>query len=290
MSESCDCPKCPPPGAPPWVMTFADLMSLLMCFFVLLLSFSEIEAQKFKMVAGSLEKAFGVQREVKAEDTPKGTSIIAQEFSPGKPQPTPINEVKQTTTIEKPNIELTPNEGGKQFSEAEMERARQLLAEAEAKVVAQQAAERKAEETAAQLQQQLIREIEQDLVEVETVEDKVIIRIKENGSFPSGSATLMNDFLPTMERITEEVASLDGRVVVNGHTDDVPISTARFRSNWELSSARAVSVLQFMLQSGLLRENQMEVKGLADTKPLVANDSEENRAINRRVELVIAPN
>lgn len=171
-----------------------------------------------------------------------------------------------------------------------MERARQLLAEAEAKVVAQQAAERKAEETAAQLQQQLIREIEQDLVEVETVEDKVIIRIKENGSFPSGSATLMNDFLPTMERITEEVASLDGRVVVNGHTDDVPISTARFRSNWELSSARAVSVLQFMLQSGLLRENQMEVKGLADTKPLVANDSEENRAINRRVELVIAPN
>ena len=71
------------PGIPAWVMTFADLMSLLMCFFVLLLSFSEIDAQKFKQIAGELSKAFGVQRDIAALDIPMGTSPIFDNFSPG---------------------------------------------------------------------------------------------------------------------------------------------------------------------------------------------------------------
>ena len=78
-----------------WIMTFADLMSLLLCFFVLLLSFAEMDLNKFKAIAGSLKLAFGVQREVKAPGAPVGTSIIAQEFSPGRPQPTAINEVRR---------------------------------------------------------------------------------------------------------------------------------------------------------------------------------------------------
>ena len=85
-------------GGAGWVMTFADLMSLLMCFFVLLLSFSEMDVLKFKRLAGSMRTAFGVQAEFRAEDVPKGTSIIAQEFSPGKPDPTPLNEIWQKTT------------------------------------------------------------------------------------------------------------------------------------------------------------------------------------------------
>lgn len=77
-------------GAPAWVMTFADLMSLLMCFFVLLLAFSEMDVLKFKQLSGSMKAAFGVQRMIKADEIPKGTSIIAQEFSPGIPQPQPF--------------------------------------------------------------------------------------------------------------------------------------------------------------------------------------------------------
>ena len=83
------------PGIPAWVMTFADLMSLLMCFFVLLLSFSEIDAQKFKQIAGELSKAFGVQRDIAALDIPMGTSPIFDNFSPGKPEPTPVDSVRQ---------------------------------------------------------------------------------------------------------------------------------------------------------------------------------------------------
>ncbi len=89
--------KCPPPGLPLWMGTFADLMSLLMCFFVLLLSFSEMDVLKFKQIAGSMKFAFGVQNRLEVKDIPKGTSIIAQEFRPGRPEPTPIDVIMQQT-------------------------------------------------------------------------------------------------------------------------------------------------------------------------------------------------
>lgn len=79
MGEQCDCPKIDP-GAPKWVVTFGDLMSLLLCFFVLLLSFSEMDRQKYKQVAGSLEKAFGVQRKNRTMEIPKGMKLIAKDF------------------------------------------------------------------------------------------------------------------------------------------------------------------------------------------------------------------
>tara|TARA_B100000676_G_C17396936_1_gene493059 strand:+ start:181 stop:471 length:291 start_codon:yes stop_codon:yes gene_type:complete len=92
MDEAADCPPCKQKIAA-WVMTFADLMSLLMCFFVLLLSFSETDALKFKRLAGSMNEAFGVQNLLNVNDIPKGTSIIAQECSPGRPDPTPISQI-----------------------------------------------------------------------------------------------------------------------------------------------------------------------------------------------------
>ena len=95
-------------GGGGWIMTFADLISLLMCFFVLLLSFAEMDLNKFKAISGSLKLAFGVQREIKADAIPMGTSIIAQEFSPAQPQPTSINEVRQSTTdSNKQTLEFT---------------------------------------------------------------------------------------------------------------------------------------------------------------------------------------
>ena len=77
--------------------TFADLMSLLMCFFVLLLSFSEMDVLKFKQIAGSMKFAFGVQNKIEEKDIPKGTSVIAMEFRPGRPDPTPIETIQQQT-------------------------------------------------------------------------------------------------------------------------------------------------------------------------------------------------
>ena len=107
--------KCPPPGLPLWMGTFADLMSLLMCFFVLLLSFSEMDVLKFKRIAGSMKFAFGVQNRLEVKDIPKGTSIIAQEFRPGRPEPTPIDVIMQQT------IDITQQT--LEFQEGESDRA-----------------------------------------------------------------------------------------------------------------------------------------------------------------------
>src|SRR5882672_12072031 len=84
-------------GPPPWIMTFADLMVLLMCFFVLMLSFSEMDVEKFKLMSGSMREAFGVQTSARADDPAKGTSLEAQEFSPAVPEATDRNEVRQHT-------------------------------------------------------------------------------------------------------------------------------------------------------------------------------------------------
>ena len=101
-----DCPKCPPPGAPAWMATFADMATLLMAFFVLILSFAEFNVPKFKQISGSLREAFGVQKVVPVVEQPKGTTVISLNFSPN---PTPaVTETlrQQTTELQKPELEL----------------------------------------------------------------------------------------------------------------------------------------------------------------------------------------
>jgi len=272
-----DCPKCEA-GLPAWLATFADLMSLLMCFFVLLLSFATIDAVRFKKMADSMKDAFGVQREIPASEIVMGTSVIKQEFSPSTiPEPSLLDDIRQQTTeVEKQNLKVEDGEGPSEGIDVD---AAKDLVEAQL--------QEDVEEQAAKLQESLSEEIDQGLVSVETEEMKIIIRIREKGSFPSGTAKLNSGFLEVMDRISDAVADAPGEVVVAGHTDNIPISTARFRSNWELSSARAVTVLHALLNNPNVDPLRVTVEGHADSKPLVENDSRENRAVNRRVELII---
>ena len=104
--EEQECPKCPPVGAPAWMATFADIATLLMAFFVLILSFAEFNVPKFKQISGSLREAFGVQKIVPVVEQPKGTTVISLNFSPN---PTPaVTETlrQQTTTVQEPELEL----------------------------------------------------------------------------------------------------------------------------------------------------------------------------------------
>ncbi|MEE2729708.1 MAG: flagellar motor protein MotB [Pseudomonadota bacterium] len=279
--DECECPECPK-GLPAYLATFADLMSLLMCFFVLLLAFSEMDVQKYKQVAGSMKDAFGVQDKIKMKEIPKGTSIIAQEFSPGRPQPTPLNEVRQSTTETMNNtLEVLCSPGRSEQREDAEEQSTDHSAEILERLIAMTQAD--AVEVASMMKQ----DIQSGAVEVETRNRRIVIRVKEQGSFPSGSATLRPDFVPIMDKIRTAIKDIDGIYSVEGHTDDLPISTARFRSNWELSSARAVSVAHELMKDGDMEPTKFTVKGFADTKPMVANDSDDNRSRNRRVEIVI---
>ena len=264
-----DCPKCPPPGAPLWLATFADLMSLLMCFFVLLLSFATMDAAKFKKMALSMENAFGVQREISATETPMGTSIIAQHFSPAQTEPTPLEEIKQTTNKQSDSLDVDTDN---------MEQVKQQLLE----IMQEQV-----EEQAEQIREALKAEIDRGLVAVETDGLKIIVRIEEKGSFSSGSAVLKSGFDPVMKKITGSVRNVKGNIKIAGHTDNVPINTDWYRSNWELSASRAVTVAHQMLAKGI-DQSRINIEGYADTKPLVPNTSPKNQAKNRRVEIVIA--
>jgi chemotaxis protein MotB len=251
----------PKPGVPAWVVTFADLMTLLMCFFVLLLAFSEMDVAKFKQLSGSMKYAFGVQAEVEARTIPKGTSVVAQEFSPGKPEPTPLNVVNQFT--------IDSNLNSLDALQEESPKAPDI------------------EEQARRLREALRAEIENGSVAIATEDRKIIIHILENASFDSGLAEVRPDFLSVLTKIAGLIDETTGMVMVSGHTDNIPISTSRFRSNWELSTSRAVSVAHELLKTARVKESRFVVTGHADTRPRADNLTAENRAKNRRVDISI---
>jgi chemotaxis protein MotB len=370
-------------GLPGWVMTFADLMSLLMCFFVLLLAFSELDVSKYKEMAGSMKNAFGVQRDVQVKEPPKGINIIAREFSPGRPEPTTMNVIRQMTTndlrinldlgkerrrpVPTPKAEQEPDrektmkpqenaskqadqqagqkagqkadlEAGQKSGDLahlmpgrqraqtkglnaeqrkELEQAKKLAAvrleqrlqaeqvdsgrmqqrtadsvdqqSLEELIKAKVAAERrrKLEQSAKLISQALGREIKSGSVDVETQGQKIIIRVREKASFGSGRAELKDAFRPILERVAKILKGSEGKIIIAGHTDNVPIYTERFRSNWELSAARAVSVAHEMMLATKIPSDRFLVQGFADTKPMVNNDTSGNRAKNRRVEIIL---
>lgn len=251
----------PKPGVPAWVVTFADLMTLLMCFFVLLLAFSEMDVEKFKQLSGSMKYAFGVQAEVEARTIPKGTSVIAQEFSPGEPVPTPLNIVKQFT--------IDSNRNSLDALQKETPEVEDIEAQAQ------------------RIREALKVEIEKGSIAIATEDRKIIIHILENASFESGLADVRPDFLPVLGKIAGLIDENSGMVTVSGHTDNIPISTARFRSNWELSTSRAVSVAHELLKTASLDESRFVVTGHADTRPRADNRTPANRARNRRVDISI---
>ncbi|PCJ26637.1 MAG: type VI secretion system protein TssL [SAR86 cluster bacterium] len=263
-------------GAPAWMATFADLMALLMCFFVLLLSFSEMDVQKYKQVAGSMRDAFGVQNQTAATAIPMGTSIIAQEFSSGRPQPTAENVVQQQTAE---SMKMSLKSGEADYGEDAA--ARQIL------IGKLEQLREQTENDVAMLEEILEKEIKDDMIDIESGFRSITIRIRERGSFGSGSAALNTDFIPVMEQLRNVLVDINGRIAVEGHTDDIPISTPLTPSNWHLSSQRALSVAHELLKDGTIEDDRFMVVGYADTKPFAANTSAQDRARNRRVEIVI---
>ncbi|OOE96125.1 flagellar motor protein MotB [Salinivibrio sp. IB643] len=281
--------KCPPPGLPPWMATFADLMSLLMCFFVLLLSFSEMDVLKFKQIAGSMKFAFGVQNVLEVKDIPKGTSVIAQEFRPGRPEPTPIEVImQQTIDMTQRTLDFQEGQddrsGGSQRTTADKEggSSAQVASQLE-----QQRMQEQLEQLQKALMQALQREIEEGAIEVENLGQQLVIRVQEKGAFPPNSAFLQPKFRPMVRQIAHLVKDVPGEIKVSGHTDSTPLESELYRSNWDISAQRAVSVAQEMEKVPGFNHLRMKVEGLADTQPRAPNSSADNRAANRRVEIAV---
>jgi chemotaxis protein MotB len=244
-------------------------MALLMCFFVLLLSFSSMDAEKYKRIAETMRSAFGTRMPMQFDGTDpsgfvEGQSMQAPNAAP--PQPAAACPPVETAATRADDVER----------EAEQ----RIIGEV-ATLVGQ------TEHDALALATALSKEIAAGVLEVETNGRRIVLRVKEHGSFPSGSASLTNDINPVLKIIRGVLKETGGQIAVEGHTDDVPISTPAFHSNLELSTSRAISVAHGLFEDGALDPRRFTVAGYADSRPLVPNSTIEGRIRNRRVEVVV---
>jgi chemotaxis protein MotB len=231
MSEF-DVQDTPPEGAPEWMVTFADLMSLLLTFFVLLLSFSNMEIVKFRTMAGSVRNALGLKSEFDLSDVPMGNKLLPYE---------------------------DPKEGEGDGADTQGLRD--------------------------ELEQMMRDEGLPEKASVRITSRGVALHIEGDILFDSGRTDLKATAEPILQRIAELVPRVGYRVDVQGHTDDVPIATAAFPSNWELSAARAARAVRYFVEKGVPAERFRAI-GLAETRPIDSNDTTDGRAANRRVEFL----
>ncbi len=124
--EEEQCPECPAKGAPAWMATFADMATLLMAFFVLILSFAEFNVPKFKQISGSMKNAFGIQRVVPVVEQPKGTTVLSLSFSPNPTPSVQDNLKQQTTETDQPKVELKTKTQDNTKDDGENEDAKEL--------------------------------------------------------------------------------------------------------------------------------------------------------------------
>ncbi len=239
-------------GAPEWMVTFGDLMSLLLCFFVLLLSFSQMDAAKFKELSGSLEKAFGVQRVLPAYEMPKGMTLIARDFDQAFVQQAILGGSKEGDPLEEAIKDMLK----------ESEEALQELLEL--------------------LEEQGLAEVEGDGL------DQIVMRLLGNTTFDSGQASIKPAMVPVLDIIGETIGNTKRDILVAGHSDNIPLRGGPFGSNLGLSAARAAAVADFFLLQGHVPPDKIATLAFGEYRPLVPNDTRENRARNRRVEIILA--
>jgi len=248
-----------------WIVTFADLMSLLLTFFILLLSFSETDVAKYEQMARSLALSFGVS------DSDPGGSII---FAENPEIPTPDNIKVDQLELEKEFDD---------FEESDIE----MLEEPEPAIEDVKQIDPNIEQLTESLVDSLKSEIASESLTVSYDADKVVIRFSDSASFTSGSEELKYEMFPIIEKIEGVLSTCDGEITVSGYTDDLPVNSNRFRSNWDLSAARAVSVVHQLIFNNKIDVNRVSAAGRAETNQLAPNDSAENRSKNRRVEISI---
>jgi chemotaxis protein MotB len=223
-------------GAPLWVVTFGDLMSLLLCFFVLLLSFSEMDRQKYKELSGSMQDAFGVQRKKQVFDIPKGQKIIAKNFD--QEAITLSQETDILEQVRKAILDSFGNSDG--------------------------------------------------LIEFDADEYKIRIRLMGESTFNSGSADIRDSMKPLLATIAEVFRKNGENIIIAGHTDNVPlIPGSQFKTNLQLSMARAASVADFFLSEGSIAPARISTMGFGEHRPLDTNDTPQGRQKNRRVEIIL---
>lgn len=243
-------------STPAWIVTFADLATLLLTFFILLLSFAEMDVDKYRAMANSMAVALGSNNVV-------GTDVGGSPLTLIEAETVSLPEPTETQTRDPEFIDERDDSA------------------ADTKIPAGVI------DLASRLVSELEQEVASDALSVNYDQQQVVIRFSEEATFRSGEANIKPEMIPIIERVVTVLAECQGNVFVSGFTDDRPISSSRFRSNWDLSAARAVSVVHELVLNRQVPADRVVAAGRAETNPLAPNNSPENRALNRRVEIAI---
>ena len=197
--EEEECPKCPPAGAPAWMATFADMATLLMAFFVLILSFAEFNVPKFKQISGSLKNAFGIQRIVPVVEQPKGTTVLSLDFSPSPAPSVTKNLTQQTTDAEQKNLDLKSeiDEGDSAKSNS------------------------KETSDAKNLSEEIKNNVSSKDVKVETVNDKVLVSVNTEDKTSKEISKLIKDTVDAVEKARDNTGATETDVLIGGINQDI---------------------------------------------------------------------
>lgn len=232
------CPECKA-GAPEYMLTYGDLVTLLMCFFVLLFAMSSTDAQKFEALMVSFQGSAGI--------LPGGTSMSEASMQ----------------------FEGMPEKNTSVSSEVQLDSMEKLKEE---------------------IQNQLNKNNLGSSVDLNIEARGLVIRFPDNVLFDSGSAIIKGDALPSLKAIGGILVEKDyaqSFIRVEGHTDNVPISTSQFPSNWELSTARSTNVIKYMINNTQISPDRLSASGYGEYKPIANNNDASGRSKNRRVDIVV---
>ncbi len=262
----------PPPGSPAWMSTFGDLMNLLLCFFVLLFSMSKIDAEEFQKIAASFSKEFSV---FDGGATAIGEGIL---ISNGVSQLNELDEYINSTGRTADNEEDSDDLNEQQEVQSTQNAAEQM----------EQAQIERSEQLAELVQEAVNEDNLSGSVDIQFTSQYVQLTMNGAILFDSGKAELKKEVYPLMNHlgvILERYAS--HTIEIEGHTDNVPIHSAAYANNNELSSARALSVFDYLVENTNLDPASIKTSGRGEYVPIADNSTPEGRAANRRVEIRI---
>jgi len=237
-------------GAAPWLNTYGDMVTLLLCFFVLLFSFSTIDAEKWRELVESMRQ-IGISVEELKGDNPM----------PNFPAEVDKDEPFPEKSVEPESLDEIQKEEPDEFDEL-YKRIKSYI-------------HKNGLDTEIELSQN---------------ESGILMRFKEHVLFDSGKAEIKKNALPILNDIygvLHDSEKYIQMIRIEGHTDNVPIKTSHYPTNWELSTARAVNVLRYFIEAKDLDPLKVSAVGYGEYHPIRKNDTDENRARNRRVDLVI---
>ncbi len=226
-------------SVPPWIITFADMVTLLMVFFILLFAIGTVEQDKWRQIKESLREALGADA-IEELGTRQGLDVIQ-------------------TQVDEQTVHAVDEVGA--MVNREME---DIISEVEEFV----------------FKNKLSGE-----VRVSSDERGAVITISDVVVFPPGSADMTSRGRKTLRQVFDVLKQFNYNVKVEGHTDNTPIHTLRYPSNWELSASRAAEVAHMLIDDGYPPE-RISVEGFAEFRPIVPNTSAQNRSRNRRIEVV----